>query len=1079
MENTPIRGQRPAPLGRRLVASLLPGLPWARLPCSLALVIGLVMPLVVTAQSGAGGSISGRVQNAGNGKYLNNARITIEGTNREAFTNDFGEFRLNDVPAGDVKVRAFYTGLDSEVATVAVTGGQAAELNFNLSSKERYGEEKPLTLDTFKVTTNREFEGRAIATNEQRFAPNIKNVIAADAFGDVTEGNPGEFLKYLPGITVNYVAADVRTVNIRGFADTFTNVSIDGMRVTSASSGNSNRVFEFEQVSLNNVARVEVSKVPTPDTPADALGGNVNMISKNAFERKGTEFNYRAYLSFNNEDTKLFSKTPGPGNKNTYKVLPGFDFDLAIPFNKKFGIVITGLSSNQFNEQHRWQPTWNYAQAGATVANPYLQSFQLQDGPKNSFRDSLSAKADWKITDAQVLSLMVQENYYASFFGNRNLNFNIGTNSVPTPATGAPLTWGPDFVNSATGRASVTQSGSFRNKYGNTFATALTYHLNGRALDIDAGVHTAFSKSWYRDLANGQFSAFSTAMQGVSQVQVSKISFPYFNWVANSAAGAAIDYNKLDNYRITTTRSQPVDGKAWMTGAFVDAKHDFNGLSIPFAVKVGGATREESKDNRRYQTDYTYLGADGVANTADDNAAPFLDGPYSTQDPYWGQKPIQWGSPYLLADQFKAHPEYFRDGTGTAATGVQSETFRISNSQQITERVAAAYAQIEGKLFNNRLNFVAGVRYEKTSDKGKGPLIDPAAAFLRNANGSFVDGDLTTPGIQRVRKPEAGAAGSLASLHLTNIERAFHASRSYDGYYPSIHLTYNLSDNLLARLSYAKTIGRPDYSNIIPGATINENADPSLPGTIAANNPGLEPWTADNFDLSLEYYFKRGGIVSVGAFTKTLAKFWASTTTTLTADQADLYGLDASYAGWQVTTLQNAGEAKIEGLEVNFQRSLDFLPSVGRYFSVSTNATTLQLSGPNGKDLNGFISKTANFSLSWNKAPVSAQVTWNYRGRQRGQNGVTQGLQTGAQYGSTVAIATANNFNEYFASRYYIDVNLQYTLSKRLRFFLNARNVTNSPQTLERYNDSSPDYARGFRSEEFGIQIAAGIKGTF
>ena len=84
---------------------------------------------------------------------------------------------------------------------------------------------------------------------------------------------------------------------------------------------------------------------------------------------------------------------------------------------------------------------------------------------------------------------MVQNSYYDSFFGNRNLNFNIGTNAVPTPSTGQPLTFGPDFVNSATGRATGTQSGSFRTKYGNTAATALTYHLNGRALDRSAGLH--------------------------------------------------------------------------------------------------------------------------------------------------------------------------------------------------------------------------------------------------------------------------------------------------------------------------------------------------------------------------------------------------------------------------------------------------------------------------------------------------------------------------------------------------------------------------------------------------------------
>ena len=46
-----------------------------------------------------------------------------------------------------------------------------------------------------------------------------------------------------------------------------------------------NRVFEFEQVSINNTSRTEIVKVPTPDLPSDSLGGSVNLVSKNAFER--------------------------------------------------------------------------------------------------------------------------------------------------------------------------------------------------------------------------------------------------------------------------------------------------------------------------------------------------------------------------------------------------------------------------------------------------------------------------------------------------------------------------------------------------------------------------------------------------------------------------------------------------------------------------------------------------------------------------------------------------------------------------------------------------------------------------
>jgi hypothetical protein len=59
-------------------------------------------------------------------------------------------------------------------------------------------------LDAFVVATGRETDGAAIAINEQRFAPNIKNVVSADALGDVMDGNVGEFLKFMPGITAEY-----------------------------------------------------------------------------------------------------------------------------------------------------------------------------------------------------------------------------------------------------------------------------------------------------------------------------------------------------------------------------------------------------------------------------------------------------------------------------------------------------------------------------------------------------------------------------------------------------------------------------------------------------------------------------------------------------------------------------------------------------------------------------------------------------------------------------------------------------------------------------------------------------------
>ena len=50
----------------------------------------------------ATGAITGRVQNEATGQYLNNARVTVKGTDLAVFTDDTGSFRLPQVPAGPV-----------------------------------------------------------------------------------------------------------------------------------------------------------------------------------------------------------------------------------------------------------------------------------------------------------------------------------------------------------------------------------------------------------------------------------------------------------------------------------------------------------------------------------------------------------------------------------------------------------------------------------------------------------------------------------------------------------------------------------------------------------------------------------------------------------------------------------------------------------------------------------------------------------------------------------------------------------------------------------------------------------------
>ncbi|MDO8541850.1 MAG: carboxypeptidase regulatory-like domain-containing protein [Opitutaceae bacterium] len=170
-----------------------------------------------TRSSPPTGTIRGRVQNEVTGQYLINARVAVKGIDITTLTDESGSYRLS-VPSGQVVLEVLYSGLDPHQVTVNVSPGQTVEQDIDLTNRSRYGEKSDIVkLDPFVASTSKLTEGEALATNEQRFASNIKNVVATDAFGDVTEGNVAEFMKFLPGISVEYSDVMPLAVAVRGF----------------------------------------------------------------------------------------------------------------------------------------------------------------------------------------------------------------------------------------------------------------------------------------------------------------------------------------------------------------------------------------------------------------------------------------------------------------------------------------------------------------------------------------------------------------------------------------------------------------------------------------------------------------------------------------------------------------------------------------------------------------------------------------------------------------------------------------------------------------------------------------------
>ena len=1006
--------------------------------------------------------VTGRVKNRATGAYLNNARVSIPGTRLLTFTDESGTYQLTGVPAGECMLEVFYTGLDVQQVSVAAVGGQAVEVDVALTSAARYGPSGVVELDPYKVASSRETDIEAIAINEQRFAANIKNVVSTETLGDPLGGSMGDFLRFLPGVSAAYGALETEGVLIRGFPSNLSVVSFDGVQLAGASASGG-RDFSPSRIGVNSISRVEVTKVPLPSTAADTMSGSINLVSKSAFERSAAELKYRAGLS-SNEQRFALSRTPAPDNARTYKVYPDLGFDYTLPISRHLGIVITGLHSTTSFETDTWYTDYRASGTGtnATPANPYLWRNRNVEVSRAYERDSLSAKVDWRPSRHAVLSIGTMVSYYHADSYNSQFNptaGNVGTSSI---AGGTALSYTPERVIGATGRGSVPQAFSFSQSGGLTQNANVRYRLDDGTWKIQSVLSRSNSKAWRRDTGEGFFNSLGVGLRMPVRVTYTDIrdgrigDFQVFD---NNHQ--PVDVFDINNYNLTTASNAPsTDVRSTITSGDLDLRRQLNWFSFPLAAQMGGMHRIQTNDDRRLNgRTFTYNGMNGSLS-----AAPFLS------DVYYGErklasypdKPyVPWVSPHKAWAALEANPGLFTQTTAQQRTTLSNN---ILNSKSIEESVSALYFQAEARFFQNRLNVVTGVRFETTTDEGLGPLQDPNAVFVRTASGAFA----RTANGARIRKPEAGAAGSLAEVPLIYRERASRAERSYHGYYPSLHLNFNATERLLVRAAYAKTYGRPNFSNIIPNTTVNQdddlNQDPEHTlGRISFSNIGLKPWTADNYDVSVEYYTDHGGVLGGGVFLKDVSDFFGLLVKDATAEDLELLGLDPRYLGWRVTTQFNSGSARVRGAEVNVRHSLVPFGEWGRHVIVFANATKLKLDGDDLADFTGFLPESVNWGFTISKGPATLITKWNYRGEQKAVSFPDMG-------------PGAFRFPQ---PRIQLDVSLDYRLGRRMSVYFNLRNATNEIQEEFAYGPETPAYAREFYHGKFGRVFTVGFKGVF
>ncbi|HEY0945766.1 MAG TPA: TonB-dependent receptor [Opitutaceae bacterium] len=972
------------------------------------------------------GTVEGRVLNVDSGSYLNNARVRVVGTSSETFTNSFGEYRLTGIPAGEKNLQVFYTGLAAQTLTVVVPAGGVVRQNVELARTGRT-EDGTVQLDEFVVATQREYNAHAIAINEQRFSANLKNVVSTDAFGEINQGNIGELLKYVPGVTLELKDGNNPSgIQVRGFTSNYTNVTLDGGQLASAALANTQahtRQFVLEQANINNLSRIEVYKLPLPEHSANTLGGSVNLVSKSAFEYARPELRFSAYLSANSKELE-FDKTAGPGEDESYKILPSFDATYVRPISDRLGVVVNVAQSSQTYLQNQSVPGRRWTSNGATLDNPYTNSLSYRRSPNRTDRTSGSIKLDFRPWDHHLFEFTAQANAFKQQQATRSITYNTGGTT--------PVAWGETFTTGAASGGSTSIGGSYQGRHGLTRALGGKYTFTGSHWEIDVGALFSHSNNRVRDADKGFWNQFSTSLRdigGVSYEGINNTDGGADSIVVRNSSGAVIDQTKLANYNLNRVTSQPMDAEDTMTDFRINVSRELEFMPVPFTVKFGGSTVLREREIDYHITEYNYAGPDGVLRTGDEDMGRFVDPTSVGSSPGYGHPGVEWASPWLIYDTFLDHPTWFIPHEVNNSINRNAE-----RSPLVEERISSLYVQADTRLLNNRLRLVGGVRFELTEAEGWGPLTPPSGP---------------------------------------KIYRGFFNSRDYHDYFPSLHATFNITDSLVFRAAFAQTTGRPAIVDIVPNLSAVEDLSIPEGGRVTASNPDLQPWTADNYDLSLEYYLPKNGVLSVGVFRKDLQNFFATETSIIDQQFLDDLGLPQDALGWRYTTKFNLPDpARITGIEINARQPLDFLGPWGERFELMGSFMKLDLDA-SSRDVQDaftdFIPKSVSAGLRFGFWRINGNLLWNHRGKQLRE--VVDDFGTDAA-GNDIA-------GEYIRARDQIDANLEYQLSRRFVLFVAVRNLTDETNEWEISGPGAPAWSFLTSHQTFGAQYSFGVKGTF
>ena len=824
----------------------------------------------------------------------------------------------------------------------------------------------------------------ANAIRTKRAADQIVDAVSAEDVGKLPDQNVAEGLQRITGVQIGRSLGQGSSVAIRGLPEN--RYEIDGATLT-GNSGNGG--VSFDSIPSELFGSLEVIKSPTADMTEGALGGTIRMNTVRPLDLKGLTITGQARADYSDfrkawdPDASLFIGDKWNTSHGQIGALLDVSFD-------EESLREDNLEVSSWNRTTFGDLDGNGQKTGATsgplkpdeVWQP--QQIRLTSQEQDRKRLGLLGTLQWKPNSDINLRLTTSYTQYHYAIDSRLLRLDVNQ----------PLANTVSYTRDADGTLSAASIKNV-NFITNNFFTPENQDNLTTQFEGSWNVNEKLSVSTLLNIARGRD---SVPLQLYPTLQVSSPTTLTYQFNGGDSLPTVtlptLNLASLASYKLNTVVPQTKDTHNDEDAARFDVKYktDWGILTdLRAGYRHGRLYVAQFNDNN------SAVGSLNQGMLAS-NAATLLPGAYTTaletgddfMDGVSGTLPRGWGG----------YNGFWLKGNTNALLQFSGLTLPVPPDYpswyKVTTKTDAGYlmGDLGGTLFSIPYTGNVGVRVVSSEvDSG---------AWL----------------------PDAGGVNLVYTVQ----------KNSYTDTLPSLNLAFDVRDDVVVRFAAAKVMSPADPSNLSAATSRNNGLL-----TESSGNPFLKPFRATQFDLSAEWYFKPGSVLTVAAFYKDVQAFIATQIDLVTLYNPEFQG-DNQY---KLSHPVNGGNGKVDGLEFDYQNNFTFLPSPFDGLGVQANYTFVDSTTPltdvqTGEPLplQNLSKNSYNLVAYYQKYGAEFRLAYNWRSK----------YLTGTISGSPI-------YNGDYGQ---LDGSASYDLSHNLTVFLDAVNIT-----------GSNTYVRGRFEEQF------------